>query len=72
MTSNFYFAYVVKYIANLFQMFYDNLFQTAKKAVNKFAHKMVTSKEAWAEVQAMRENDKRMISSLVLSSFPVF
>ena len=28
--------------------------------MNKFAHKMVTSKEAWAEVQAMRENDKRM------------
>ena len=35
-------------------------FQQAKKAVNKFAHKMVTSKEAWAEIQAMKEHEKSM------------
>ena len=35
-------------------------FQTAKRDVRKFANKMVTSKEAWREVQSMKANDDMM------------
>lgn len=36
-----------------------SLLQLAKKEVRKFASKMVTSKEAWNEVNRLKENDER-------------
>ena len=36
------------------------LFQRAKREVDRFAHKMVTSKQAWNEISKMRQTEQMM------------